>query len=353
MSVPPQPPPDPEHPYGYGPPDDAATAYSQTPYGQGHPQDHPTQQIPPQQPYPQGQAYTQGYGYEYQAYPQDQGGYGAPVPPPPPPKKWWPWAVGTVAVLAIAGLAAALVVVLAGDDDADQAAPAPVTITAPATAPPATPEPAPATTADTGVLPTSGVFKVGTDIQPGEYAISPAGSTAGYWERLSCTTGEFRCIIANDNVSGPGYLTVLPSDVAVRVERLRLEPTGDAPVTVPPATTPRPTPTPARGGDLPTDGQGFVGRASASCNADNPAVVTARTADSLVVVCRTGVGRYYYKGVRISDGAAIEIDDPVPSGSGFTATNDGVQYAISPGALVITQGSTQLADEPVLQYQGG
>ncbi|QDQ96732.1 hypothetical protein [Tomitella fengzijianii] len=343
MSVPPQPPPDPEHPSGDGPPDDdTPIAYSQTPYGHpGYAQDDPTQQIPLQRPYPQEQAY--GYGYA------------APPPPPsPPPKKRWPWVVGAVAVLAVAALIVALVVELVGGrDTADNAgavtAPAPATgeASAPAAGTAPTTAAAPTPTADTGVLPASGIFKVGSDIQPGEYAVSPVGGTAGYWERLSCTTGEMQCIIANDNVSGPGYLTILPGDLAVRVERLRLVPTGAAPATAPPATTPPPV----RGGDLPTDGQGFVGRASARCNSDDPAVVTARTGRSLVVICRTGVGRFYYKGVRLEDGAAIEIDDPVPSGSGFAATNDGVEYTISPGALVITQDATRLAEEKVLQYR--
>ncbi|GAA4808054.1 hypothetical protein [Tomitella cavernea] len=347
MSVPPQTPPDPEHPYGDGPPgDDTPIAYSQTPYGHpGYAHDDPTQQIPLQRPYPQDQGYPleQAYGYRYAA-----------PPPPPPPKKQWPWVVGAVAVLAVAALIVALVVVLIGDRDTAENAGA-VTAPAPATSEASAPDTgtvpttaeAPTPSVDTGVLPTSGIFKVGSDIQPGEYAVSPADGASGYWERLSCTTGAFECIIANDNVSGPGYLTILPGDVAVRVERLRLVPTGAAPATAPPATTPPP----ARSGDLPTDGQGFVGRASARCNSDDPAVVAARTGGSLVVICRTGVGRFYYKGVRLEDGAAIEIDDPVPSGSGFTATNDGVQYAISPGALVITQGPTRLADEKVLQYR--
>ncbi|MCU1648616.1 MAG: Non-specific serine/threonine protein kinase, partial [Nocardia sp.] len=92
-----------------------------------------------------------------------------------------------------------------------------------------------------------------------------------------------------------------------------------------PATTPAPaTPAPAPfiGSVSGTDAQGFVG--GPRCNADNPAYAIGRTTASRVVICRTGVGRYYYKGVRISDGAGIDLDDPVPDGSGgFTATNPG------------------------------
>ncbi|MGY4100765.1 hypothetical protein ACW2Q0_14605 [Nocardia sp. R16R-3T] len=75
-----------------------------------------------------------------------------------------------------------------------------------------------------------------------------------------------------------------------------------------------------------------------------------RTTQSLVAICETGVGRLYYKGVRLSDGASVEIDDPVRTETGFAVTNAGVRYSLSRDALVITQSSTQLASEPMLQY---
>ncbi|MEV6767706.1 serine/threonine-protein kinase [Nocardia sp. NPDC051030] len=102
-----------------------------------------------------------------------------------------------------------------------------------------------------------------------------------------------------------------------------------------------------------TDAQGFIGTGGARCNADNPAVAIGRTSGSRLVVCRTGTGRYYYKGVRISDGAGIELDDPVPDGyGGFTVTNstDGTQYRITSSALTIVKGGNVLADEPMIEY---
>ncbi|QLY34226.1 protein kinase [Nocardia huaxiensis] len=102
-----------------------------------------------------------------------------------------------------------------------------------------------------------------------------------------------------------------------------------------------------------TDGQGFIGTAGARCNADNPAYAIGRTSQSRVVVCRTGVGRYYYKGVRISDGAGIELDDPVPDGAGgFTVTNpsDGTRYLVTPQALTIVKDGNILADQPMIEY---
>jgi hypothetical protein len=63
---------------------------------------------------------------------------------------------------------------------------------------------------------------------------------------------------------------------------------------MPPLTAlPRPS---ANGHQIPpdADSQGFVGYPGARCNYTNPAVVMGRTADSVVVICQTGVGRFYY-----------------------------------------------------------
>jgi hypothetical protein len=65
------------------------------------------------------------------------------------------------------------------------------------------------------------------------------------------------------------------------------------------------------------------------------------------VICETGVGRYYYKGVCLQNGGlSVEIEDPAPTGSGFIATNNEVRNSVSPGALVITQGSSLVSNEP-------
>jgi len=46
---------------------------------------------------------------------------------------------------------------------------------------------------------------------------------------------------------------------------------------------------------------------------------------------------------------SVEIDDPVQTGAAFVATNNAVQYSVSPAALTITQGSTMLSSEPMLE----
>lgn len=100
-----------------------------------------------------------------------------------------------------------------------------------------------------------------------------------------------------------------------------------------------------------TDAQGFLDYPGARCNYTNPASAIARTAQSLVVICQTGVGRFYYRGFGLSNGLSIEIDDPVHSGAGFVATNNGAQYSLSPDALTITLGSKVLSREAMLEYR--
>lgn len=99
-----------------------------------------------------------------------------------------------------------------------------------------------------------------------------------------------------------------------------------------------------------TDGQGFLHYPDARCNYINPAVAIARTEVSLVVICQTGVGRYYYRGYGLVNGKSIEIDDPKRNGSGFIASNNGVQYLLDSQALTITEGPAVLSVEPMLEY---
>jgi len=72
-------------------------------------------------------------------------------------------------------------------------------------------DPIPVTKAKSS-FPGNGTYRVGKDIKPGTYVARPSGSISGYWERLSCATGDFDCILANDNVSGQTFVTILSSD---------------------------------------------------------------------------------------------------------------------------------------------
>ncbi|MFE9784804.1 protein kinase [Nocardia salmonicida] len=100
------------------------------------------------------------------------------------------------------------------------------------------------------------------------------------------------------------------------------------------------------------DDQGFL-TAGPRCNDNDAAMSIARTTRSRVVICHTGDQRFYYKGVRASDGAGIELDDPVPNGGGaYTVTNptDGTQYQLNASGLTIIKAGSVLASEPVIEF---
>jgi hypothetical protein len=65
------------------------------------------------------------------------------------------------------------------------------------------------------------------------------------------------------------------------------------------------------------------------------AALTLQTAQSAVAICDYGTGAYTYKGLRLKDGARIDIEGAVPTASGFTVTNNGTRYDVSRGGLVI------------------
>jgi hypothetical protein len=113
---------------------------------------------------------------------------------------------------------------------------------------------------------------------------------------------------------------------------------------------PAPAPLPEQTSLPDADAQGFLSYPEARCKSTNPAVAVARTAQSAVVICQTGVGRFYYRGFGLQNGLSVEIDDPARNGTGFVVTNNGVQYSVTPDALTITQGSEVLSREPTLEY---
>ncbi|WP_285745062.1 hypothetical protein [Lentzea sp. NBRC 105346] len=63
----------------------------------------------------------------------------------------------------------------------------------------------------------AGTYEVGTDIKAGKYKTSgPDGSgwvRSCYWARNKDSSGSFDAIIANDNIEGPGTLTVNSGEV--------------------------------------------------------------------------------------------------------------------------------------------
>ncbi len=78
----------------------------------------------------------------------------------------------------------------------------------------------------------------------------------------------------------------------------------------------------------------------------------ARTTQSLIVVCEIGPATYYYRGLRLSDGASIELANAVRSSDGFDVTNpvDGTRYQVRPSSVSITSPGGQVSVEPMIQF---
>jgi hypothetical protein len=77
-----------------------------------------------------------------------------------------------------------------------------------------------------------------------------------------------------------------------------------------------------------------------------------RTTQSVVVICQIQPGNFYYRGVRLSDGASIELANAVRSSGGFDVTNpaDGTRYRITPTSFAIAPPDGPASYEPMLQY---
>ncbi len=126
-------------------------------------------------------------------------------------------------------------------------------------------------------------------------------------------------------------------------------PVSSQTATSPPASTSALPAPPALPG---TDARGFVDYPNARCDAGSSPAALARTTGSVLVVCRSGPGDFYYRGVRLSDGAGIELANVVRSSGGFDVTNptDGTRYQIRPDGLTITPPDGQPITETMVQY---
>ena len=125
-------------------------------------------------------------------------------------------------------------------------------------------------------------------------------------------------------------------------------------------TTATPTPLPEGttaqlriSGGLPgTDDLGWTAYPGARCDSGTKPAVMGRTTLSVVVVCQIQPGNFYYRGVRLSDGASIELANAVRSSAGFDVTNptDGTVYRIRPTSLTIAPPDGPASSEPMLEY---
>lgn len=172
------------------------------------------------------------------------------------------------------------------------------------------------------------------------------GLTDGTYVAFSRSLGAGGAVLSPLTAFGFHITTPRPPVVARR--------TYEAPRSAAPLPAPQvlPSPVQAQPPLADADAQGFTSYPDARCNYSNLAVALGRTAQSLVVICQTGVGRLYYRGFGLQNGLALELDDPIRQGSGFVATNrvSGVEYSVFSDALTINTDSEVLSREPMLEY---
>jgi serine/threonine-protein kinase len=156
-------------------------------------------------------------------------------------------------------------------------------------------------------------------------------------------------IVRENRASPTGSEAASPSASDAKVTPNR---STDDVTTASPTTRQSSTTSQAQPGLPGTDAQGFVGYPAARCDPGSRPAVMERTTQSLLVVCESGPANYYYRGLRLSDGAGIELANAVRSSDGFDVTNpvDGTRYLIRPTGISITSPGGQVSSESMIEY---
>jgi len=136
-----------------------------------------------------------------------------------------------------------------------------------------------------------------------------------------------------DNSGSPGLAAAAVGAVAVGVVAVGVAIAVASPALLPEASAAPAGPT--------SDELGYVGSA-ARCDDTQTLMAYGRTARALVVICVDPDGQLEYRGVRISDQAALSMAAARASSGTIIATNDGVTYVVSPTMLLVSEGDTVL-----------
>lgn len=80
----------------------------------------------------------------------------------------------------------------------------------------------------------------------------------------------------------------------------------------------------------------------ARCDDSQTLMALGRTSRALVAICVDPDGELEYRGVRLSDEAALTMPAGRASDGSIVATNDGVTYSVSPDVLLVSDGDTVL-----------
>lgn len=89
---------------------------------------------------------------------------------------------------------------------------------------------------------------------------------------------------------------------------------------------------------------------AARCDDDQELVVYGRTARALIAICVDPTGELEYRGVRISDEASLQMPAGRAADGSIVATNNGVTYAISPEAFLVSEGDAVLYRDPWVEF---
>jgi hypothetical protein len=112
----------------------------------------------------------------------------------------------------------------------------------------------------------------------------------------------------------------------------------------PPAAAEPATPTTTTAAGYPADEHGYVDSA-ARCDDSQSLMEFGRTSRALVAICVDSDGQLEYRGVRLSDQAALTMTASRASNGGVVATNDGVTYSLTPEVFLVSEGDTVLHRE--------
>lgn len=99
-----------------------------------------------------------------------------------------------------------------------------------------------------------------------------------------------------------------------------------------------------------SDQQGFLG-SPARCQDTDTARAIGHTERSLVVICQDRSGGMEYRGVQLSDDAALAMAADTMPDRRFVARSRGVIYAVSPTELLVTTGKGLISQEPMVEYR--
>jgi len=109
-------------------------------------------------------------------------------------------------------------------------------------------------------------------------------------------------------------------------------------------------PTETNTADYPSDEYGYTDSA-ARCDAAQTVMEFGRTSRALVAICVSPDGQLEYRGVRLSDQAALTMPASRGADGAITASNDGVAYAVTPELLLVTEGDSVLYRDGWIEFQ--